>query len=145
MDATPLATLAHRADPSGETLPSGQNRDEDSFDAFVESCMSHPHADSAPRGPRVRLERRRDCAEGTPLTASRQAHFQRDYTVLWKTEHATAADDGPTTASRAADQAPGERGAPGGRTRVEAGTNTASEPTGQPPGTAPPWGRGHLD
>ena len=29
--------------------------------------------------------------------------------------------------------------------RVETGTNTAREPTGPPPGTAPPWGRGHLD
>ena len=28
---------------------------------------------------------------------------------------------------------------------MEAATNTASEPTGLPPGTAPPWGRGHLD
>ena len=29
--------------------------------------------------------------------------------------------------------------------RVEVGTHTASEPTGQPPGTTPSWGRGHLD
>ena len=28
---------------------------------------------------------------------------------------------------------------------MEAGTNTASEPAGQPPGTTPSWGRGHLD
>ena len=28
---------------------------------------------------------------------------------------------------------------------MEAGTNTASEPTRQPPGTTPFWGRGHLD
>ena len=28
---------------------------------------------------------------------------------------------------------------------MEAGTNTATEPTGPLPGTAPPWGRGHLD
>ena len=28
---------------------------------------------------------------------------------------------------------------------MEAATNTASEPTGPPPGTALPWGRGHLD
>ena len=28
---------------------------------------------------------------------------------------------------------------------MEAGTNTASEPTGPPTGTAPPWGRRHLD
>ena len=28
---------------------------------------------------------------------------------------------------------------------MDGGTNTASVPTGQPPGTAPPSGRGHLD
>ena len=28
---------------------------------------------------------------------------------------------------------------------MEAGTDTASKPTSQPPGTAPPWGQGHLD
>ena len=28
---------------------------------------------------------------------------------------------------------------------MEAGTNTAGKPTGQPPGTTPSWGRGHLD
>ena len=28
---------------------------------------------------------------------------------------------------------------------MEAATNTTSEPTGPPPETAPPWGRGHLD
>ena len=28
---------------------------------------------------------------------------------------------------------------------MEAATNTASEPIGPPPGTAPPSGRGHLD
>ena len=128
-----------------EMLPSGHNRDEDSFDAFMESCMSDPHADPAPAAPRVRLEPRRDYTEGTPLTASSQAHLQRDYRVLGKTEHATTADDGPATASGAADQAPGRRGTPGSGTRVEAGTNTASEPTGQPPGTGLPWGRGHLD
>ena len=64
---------------------------------------------------------------------------------LGKTEHATAANDGPATASGAADQASGERSAPGSGTRVEAGTTTASEPTSRPPGTDPPWGRGHLD
>ena len=54
-------------------------------------------------------------------------------------------DDGPATASGTADQVPDERGAPGSGTRVEAGTNTAGKPTSQPLGTAPPWGRGHLD
>ena len=128
-----------------ETLTSGHNRDEDSFDAFMESCRSDPHSDPASAAPRVRPVPRRDYTEGTPLTASRQAHIQRNDTILGKTEHATGADGGPATASGAADQAPGERGAPGSGTRVEAGTNAASKPTGQPPGTAPPWGRGHLD
>ena len=48
------------------------------------------------------------------------------------------------TASGAADRTADERGATGEGARVEAATNTASEPTGPPPGTAPPWGRGHL-
>ena len=79
------------------------------------------------------------------LTVSHRAHLQRDYTALGKTEHATAADDLPATASGAADQAPDERSAPGSGTRVEAGSNTDSQPTNQPPGTIPSWGRGHLD
>ena len=128
-----------------EASPNGHNRDENSFDAFMDSCMSDPHADPALAAPRFRPEPRRDYTEGTPLTASHQTHLQRDYTVLGKTEHATAADDRPATASGAADQARGERGAPESRTRVEAVTNTASKPTGQPPGTVPPLGRGHLD
>ena len=136
-------TPQHAADR--EMSPSGLNRDEDPFDAFMESCMSDPHAVSTPAAPRVRPEPRRDYAEGTPLTVSRQAHLQRDYTALGQTEHATATDDGPATTSGAADQAPDKRGAPGNGTRVEAGTNTAKEPSDQPPGTALPWGRGHLD
>ena len=128
-----------------ETSPSGHNRDEDSFDAFMESCMSDPHADPALAAPRVRPEPRRDYTEGKPITPSRQAHLQRDYTVLGKTEHATGADGGPATASGAADQAAGDRSAPRTVARVEGGTNTASEHTGKSPGTAPPWGRGHLD
>ena len=136
-------TLRRAAD--GETSPSGHNRDKDSFDAFMESCMSDPHAVPTPAAPCVRPEPRRNYAEGKPLTMSRQAHLQRNNTALGHTEHATATDDGPAIASGAADQATDERGARGSGTRVEAGTNTASESTGQPPGTAPPWGRGHLD
>ena len=128
-----------------ETSPGGHNRDEDSFDAFMESCMSDPHTVATPSAPRVRPDPRRDHAEDTPLTMSRQAHFQRDYTAVGYTEHATAMGDGHATASGGADQTPDERGAPGSEARVEAGTNNASEPTGPPPGTAPPWGRGHLD
>ena len=115
-----------------ETSRGGHNRDEDSWDAFMDSCMSDLHADPAAAAPRVRPEPRPDHTDGTPLTVG-------------KTEQATAADDGPATASGAADQAPDERGAPGSGTRVEADTNTASEPTGQPRGSAPSWGRRHLD
>ena len=118
-----------------KTSPSGHNRDEDSFDALMKFCM---------RAPRPRLGPQRDYAEGAPLTMSRQAHLQRNYTALGHTEHATATDDRPAIASRAPDQTPDERGAPGSGTRLEAGTNTASEPTGQPTGTAPPWRPGHL-
>ena len=107
--------------------------------------MSDPHTVPTPAAPRVRPEPRRNHAEGTPLTMSRQAHLQRDYTALRHTEHATATGDRHATASGAADQTPDERGAPGSEARVEVGTNKASEPTGPPPGTAPPWGRGHLD
>ena len=172
--AAPLANLAHRADastPGGappqdppetravsetreatpdtpgraadrETSPSGHNRDDDSFAAFMESCMGDPHTVPAPAAPRVHPEPRRDHAEDTPLTISRQAHLQRDYTALGQV---TAASEGHATASGAADRTTDERGAPGDRARLEAATNTASEPTGPPPGTAAPWGRGHLD
>ena len=128
-----------------ERSPSGHNRDEEPFDAFMESCMSDPHGVPAPAAPRVCPEPRRDRAEGTPLTMSRQSHIQRDYTALGQTEHAAATGDGHATASGAADQTPDGRGAPGSGARVEAGTNTASEPTGPTTGTATPWRRGHLD
>ena len=128
-----------------KNLPSGHNRDEDSFDAFMKSCMSDSHTVPTPAASRVRPEPRRDHAEGTPLKMSRQAHLQRDYTALGHTEHAAATGERHATASGAADQTPDERGAPGSGTRVEAGTNTTSESTGPPPGTAPPWGQGHLD
>ena len=83
-DAAPLATLLHHANASApgegpprhraksearettpdtperaanrDTSPSGHNRDEDSFDAFMESCMSDLHAVPTPAAPRVRLE-----------------------------------------------------------------------------------------
>ena len=64
---------------------------------------------------------------------------------LGHTQHASGTDDGHPPASGAADQTLDERGAPGSGARVEAGTNTASEPTGSSPGTAPLWGRRHLD
>ena len=58
------------------TSPDRHNRDDDSFDAFMESCR--PHAVPAPAAPRGHPEPRRDQAEDTPLTASRQAPVQRD-------------------------------------------------------------------
>ena len=128
-----------------ETSPSGHNRDDDSFDAFMDSCMGDPHAVPTPAAPRVHPEPRCDHAEDTPLTIPRQAHLQRNYTTLGRTRQVTAAGEGHAAASGAADRTTDERGAPGGGARVEAATNTASDPTGPPPGTAPPWGRGHLD
>ena len=121
-----------------ETSPSEHNRDKDSFHAFMESCMGEPHTVPTLAAPRVRPEQRHDRAESTALRMSCQAHLQRDYTALGRTEHATAMGDGHAAADGAADQTPDGRGAPGGGARVEAGTNPASEPTGPPPGTAPP-------
>ena len=108
----------------------------------MESCRGHPHTVPALAAPRVHPEPRRDQAEDKPLTASQQAHLQRDYTAL---RQVTTADEGQGTASGAADRTADERGAPGEGARVEAATNTASEPIGPPPGTATPWERGHLD
>ena len=107
--------------------------------------MGYPHTVPTPAAPHVRPEQRRDHAEGTPLTMSRQTHLQRNYTALGRTEHATATSDGQAAASRAADQTLYGRGALRSGARVEASTNTASEPTGPQPGTTPPWRRGHLD
>ena len=130
-----------RADDRG-TSPSGHNRDDDSFDAFMESCRGDPHTVPAPAAARVNPEPRRNQAEDTPLTASGQAHLQREYAALGQV---TTAGEGQATASGLADRTAEERGAPGEGARMEAATNTASEPIGPPPGTAPPWGRGHLD
>ena len=58
-----------------ETSPGAPNPDDDSFDAFMESCSSDPHADATPAVPRIRPEPRRDHTEGTPLTVSRPAHL----------------------------------------------------------------------
>ena len=131
------------------TPPSGHNRDEDSFDAFMECCGSAPNTDPTPAAPRGRPEPRDDHTGGTHLPVSRQAHLQRDYAALGaKTEHAAATDDRHATASGAADQTPDElprHRAQGSGTRVETGTNTASKPADQPPGTTRSWGQGHLD
>ena len=56
-----------RADERG-TSPSGHNRDDDSFDAFMDSCRDDPQAVPAPETPRVHPEPQRDQADDTPLT-----------------------------------------------------------------------------
>ena len=76
-EATP--NTAQRAAEGGTSL-NGHNRDDDSFDAFMESCRGDPHTVPAPAAPRVHLEPGNDQAEDTSLTASRQAHLKRDYT-----------------------------------------------------------------
>ena len=106
------------------TSPSGHNRDDESFDAFMESRMGDPHTVPTPAAPRVHLEPRRDHAGDTPLTIPRQAHLQRDYTALGRTRQVTAACEGHAAASGAADRTTDERSAPGSGARVEAGTNT---------------------
>ena len=108
----------------------------------MESCKGDPHTVPAPAAPRVHPDPRRDHVEDTPLTTSRHAHLQRDYTTLGQF---TAAGEGHATASGAADRTTDKRSAPAEGARVEAATNTARKPTGPPPGTARPWGRGHLD
>ena len=128
-----------------ETSPSGHNRDDDAFNAFMESCMGDLHTVPTPAAPGVHPEPRRDHAGDTPLTIPRQAHPQRDYTALGRTRQVTAPGEGHAAASGAADRTIDERSAAGSGARVEAGTNTAGEPTGPPPGTAPPGGQGHLD
>ena len=130
-----------RADEGG-TSPSGHNSDNDFCDAFMDSCRDNPRAVPVPQMPRVHPEPQRDQADDTPLTVLRQGHLQRDYTTLGQI---VATGEGQTTASGAADQTTDKRNAPGEGTRVEAATNTASEPVAPPPGAAPPWGRGHLD
>ena len=124
-----------RADEGG-TSPSGHNRDDDSFDAFMDSCRDDLQAVPATETPRVHPEPQRDQVEDTPLTVPRQAHLQRDYTALGQI---ATTGEGQAAASGAADRTVGERNAPGEGTRVEVSTNTASEPVAPPPGTAPPW------
>ena len=131
------------------TSPGGHTREEKSFNAFMESFRSTPHTDPTPAAQRSRLEPRDYHTGNTPFTVSRQAHSQRDYRDLGApTEHTAATDDGHLTARGAADLTPDEpprHGAQGSGTRVETGTNTASEPADRPTGTTPSWGRGHLD
>ena len=136
-------------------FPGGHTRDEDSFDAFMESCRGTPQTDLAPTAPRSHPEPRGNHTEPgpgpprEPLAVSRQAHPQRDYaTVGARTANTAATDDGHVTASGAADRTPDEppRHSPqGSGTRVETGTNTASKPAEQPPWATAAWGRGHLD
>ena len=125
-----------------ETSPSGHNGDDNSFDAFMDSCRDDTQAVQAPETPRVHPEPQRNQADDTPLTVPRQAHLQRDYTTLGQI--ATTAER-QAAASGAADRTTDERNAPGEGTRVVAATNTASEPVVPPPGAALPWGWGRLD
>ena len=104
----------------------------------MDSCRDDPRAVPAPEMPRVHPKPQRDQTDDTPLTVPRQAHSQRDHTAL---RQIAAAGEGQTTASGAADQTTNERNAPSEGTRVEAATDTASEPVAPPPGAAPPWGR----
>ena len=130
-----------RADEGG-TSPSRHNRDDDSFDAFMDSCRDDPQAVPVPETPRVQPEPQRHQADDTPLKVPRQAHLQRDYTTLGQI---ATTGEGQATASGAADRTTDKRNAPGEGTRVKAATNTASEPVAPPPGAARPLGRGHLD
>ena len=124
-----LAARAHTGTP-GEALP----RDPEETSAGSEARKNHTR--------RVHPEPQRDQADDRPLTVPRQAHLMRDYTTLGQI---AATGEGQTTASGAADRTTDERNARAEGTRVEAATNTASEPVAPPPGAAPPWGRGHLD
>ena len=108
----------------------------------MESCRDDTHAVPAPVVPSVYPEPQRDQAEDAPLTASQQAHLQRDYAAVGQVNTEV---EGQATASGAADRTGDERGTPGEGARVEAATNTASEPIGPPPGTASPSGRGQQD
>ena len=63
-----------RADEGG-TSPSRHNRDDDSFDAFVDTCRDDPQVVPASETPRVHPEPQRDQADNTPLTVPRQAHL----------------------------------------------------------------------
>ena len=129
--------------------PNGHTRDEESFDAFMESCRSGPQTDPAPTAPRSHPEPRGDHTGGTPLAMSRQAHLQRNYAASGaRTEDTAATDDGHATARGAAGKTPDEpprHSAQGSGTRVETGTNTTSEPAKQPPRATQAWGREHLD
>ena len=84
--------------------PSGHNRNDDSFDSFMESCMDGPHTVPTPAAPHVHPEPQRHHAEDTPLKIPRQAHLERDYTALERTRQVTAAGEGHAAASRAADR-----------------------------------------
>ena len=129
--------------------PGGHTRDEDSFDAFMESCRSASHTDATPTARRSHPEPGADQTGGRPLTVSHQAHMQRDKAGQGARTGDTAATvDGHATAREAAGQTPDEpprHSAQGSGTRVETCTNTASEPADQPPRTTPSLEQGHLD
>ena len=129
--------------------PGVHTRDEDSFDAYMESCRSAPHTDPTLAALQSHQELRGDNTGGTPLTVSHQVHLQRDYAAGGaRTDDTPATDDGHATKREATGQTldePPWHSAQGSGMCVETGTNTANKPADQPPGTTPSWGRGHLD
>ena len=121
----------------------------------MESCRSGPQkkpsADCPAQPPRATRRPYRAC-KGAPvgsLAVSQQAHLQHNYAALEaRTEDTSATYDEHATARGAAGQTPDEpprqsvqrRG-----TRVEMGTNTATEPAEQPAWATEAWVRGYLD
>ena len=101
--------------------------------------------DPAPTALRSHPEPRGDYTGGTPPWCQ----LQRNYAAVGaRTEDTAATDDGHATERGAAGQTPDEpprHSAQGSGTRVETGTNIASQPAEQPPTATPAWGRGHLD
>ena len=109
--------------------PGGHTSDEDSFDAFMESCKSAPQTDPAPTAPQSHPEARGDHTEPArgplrePLAVLRQAHLQRDYAALRARPEDDAATDDEHATTRGASlpdpgrtapaQRPGERNACG--------------------------------
>ena len=80
--------------------PGGHTRNEDSFDAFMNSCRSASLTDPAATVPRSHQEPRGDHTEPArgpprePLALSHQAHRHRDYAALGARTENTAGDPG---------------------------------------------------
>ena len=101
------------------TTPDTPRRNQDSFDAFMESCRSAPHTNRTPAAPRNHPDPRGDHTGGTAITMSRQAHLQRDYAAQLNTPppRMTGRDhkrgSGPDPGQIAPAQCPRERNACG--------------------------------